>query len=69
LSLLEIDLDTRQFGGEDFLNLSDDGDFLLSVFGVLSILGSHGFAFSFLLFKTGGGNSQFLGGIEFSLLL
>jgi hypothetical protein len=39
------------------------------VFRVLSILGSHGVTFSFLLFKTFGGNSQFLGGIELSLLL
>jgi hypothetical protein len=66
---LEIDLDTGQFGGEDFLDLSDDGDFLLSVFRVLSILGSHGVTFSFLLFEAGSGNSQFLGGIELSLLL
>ena len=69
LSLLEVNLDTGQFGGEDLFDLSDDGDFLLSVFGVLGILGSHGVAFSFLLLETFGGNSEFLGGVELSLLL
>lgn len=68
-SLLEVNLDSGELGGEDFLNLSDDGDFLLSVLGVLGVLGSEGVALVFLLFFTGRGGLEFSGGVFLSLLL
>lgn len=66
---MEVDLNTGKLGGEDFFNLSDDGDLLLSVLGVLGVLGSEGITFTFLLLFTGGGRVEFRGGVFLSLLL
>lgn len=68
-SVLKIAGGTFEFGGEDFLNLSDDADFLGSVLSVSGILGSPSFAFSFLLGLSFGGGIEFSGGIVLSLLL
>ena len=68
-SNFEVRMGSFEFGGEDLFNLSDDGDFDLSMLGVISILGSPSFTFFFLLFLSSRGRGKFLSGIILSLLL
>jgi len=66
---LEVTGGTLELGGEDVLDLSDDADFGGSLFGVVGVGGSPGFALGFLLFLSGGGGKELSVGVLTSLLL